>query len=354
NSNAVGAFKKLAPKWKITGWLGILAGFIVSCYYIQVGGWVINYVVAYLTESSAVFADPLNYFYGVLGINGFPLMGAIVYPLIFIGLCSAILLKGVSGGIEKFNKIAMPALFVLLIVLLIRSLTLPGAMDGVKYLFTLDFSKMNAGTVLAALGQAFYSLSLGLAIMVTYGSYLKKEENLVQNVGYICVFDTIIALVAGFMIIPAVFATGVEPGMGGGFAFASLAGVFESMPAGPLFGALFYLLLLFAALTSEVSIFEGTIAFVSEEFKVPRTKTIIILALVMFVIGIFYTLSQVYLPIKGVWFDFTNGLQFPGFGDFLEFVTDRLLMPLGALLFSIFVGWVWKPENAIAEVEQNG
>ncbi|MEA5082532.1 MAG: sodium-dependent transporter [Lachnospiraceae bacterium] len=353
-SNAVGAFNKLNPKWKIAGWLGIITGFIVSCYYIQVGGWVLNYVVAYITEPSAVFADPLNYFYGVLGANGFPFMGAIVYPAIFIGICMFVLFKGVSGGIEKFNKIAMPGLLFLLFVLLVRSVTMPGAIEGVKYLLHVDFSTLTPGTILSALGQAFYSLSIGLAIMVTYGSYLKKEENLVQNVGYICFFDTMVAIVAGFMIIPAVFATGVDPGMGGGFAFASLAGVFHQMSGGAFFGALFYLLLLFAALTSEISIVEGTIAFISEEFHLNRKKTIIVLCIVMFAIGVFYTLSLLYMPIKGVWFDLANGLQFPSFGDFLEFVTDRLFMPLGALLFCIFVGWIWKPENAIKEVEQDG
>ena len=337
-SNAVGAFKKLGPKWRIAGWLGIITGFIVSCYYIQVGGWVLDYIIAYITESQAVYADPLNYFYNMLGQNGFPVMSAIVYPAVFLIVCVVVLLKGVSGGIEKFNKVAMPGLLLLLIVLLIRSLTLPGAEEGIKYMFHIDLSYLNAGTVLSALGQAFYSLSLGLAIMVTYGSYLKKEENLERNVGMICFFDTFVALTAGFIIIPAVFATGVEPGMGGG----------------AFFGALFYLLLLFAALTSEISIIEGTVAFVSEEFHVDRKKTIIILSVIMFVIGIFYTLSQVYLPIKGIWFDFVNGIQYPSFGNFMEFITDRFTMPLGALIFCIFVGWRWGTKNAVAEVRQNG
>ncbi len=353
-SNAVGSIKKINPKWKIAGWLGIITGFIVICYYVQVGGWVINYMVAYIVEPEVIFADPLNYFYGVLGANGFPLMGAVVYPAIFAGACMFILIKGVSGGIEKFNKIAMPALFAILIILLIRSLTLPGAMEGVKYLLTFNAEDITGGNVLAALGQAFYSLSLGLAIMVTYGSYLKKEENIVRNVGYICVFDTLVALTAGFIIIPAVFATGIAPGMGGGFAFASLSGVFKEMTGGVFFGALFYLLLLFASLTSAVSILEGTIAFTTDEFGWERKKTAITLGTVTFAIGIFYTLSQVYLPLKGFWFDFTNGVQYPSLGDFMEFVTDRLTMPLGALMFCIFVGWVWGTDKAVAEIEQNG
>lgn len=353
HANAAESFGKIRRKWKWVGFLGVLAGFIISCYYIQVGGWVLNYVYAYIVESAKVFADPLNYFYGVIGANGFPLFGAVIFPLLFLLISIFVLLKGTSG-IEKFNKWAMPLLFLLLVVLMVRAVTLDGAQEGIAYLLHIDWSKVSGDTFIMALGQAFFSLSLGMAIMITYGSYLKKEENLSRNVGIICTFDTVVALIAGFIIIPAVFATGIEPGMGGGFAFASLAGVFENMPAGAFFGVLFYVLLLVAAITSEISIFEGTIAFVSEEFKMTRKKTIWILAVIMFLIGLLYTLSQAYLPLKGIWFDCINGVQFPIFGDFMEYCTDRLIMPLAALFTCIFVGWIWKPQNAIQEVEQGG
>ncbi|WP_434311408.1 sodium-dependent transporter [Hominifimenecus sp. rT4P-3] len=352
--NAVGALRQLNKKFSWVGGLGIFTGFLIFGYYSQVGGWVIYYIASYIICPSKIFADSQAFFYEMLGANGFPWLGAIVCPLIFMGLVIFVIIKGVEAGIEKINKVLMPALFLLLIVLTVRSVTLPGASDGLKYLLTPDFSKLDFDTVLMALGQAFFSLSLGMGIMVTYGSYLKKEENLVKNVGLVCTLDTVVALLAGFMIIPAVFATGVEPGMGGGFAFISLAGVFEKMTAGPVFGCMFYLLLFFAALTSAISIMEGTVAYVTEEKKVSRKKATALIGVSTFIIGILYTLSQLYASIKGIWFDFANGVTFPGFGDFLEFLTDRLLTPLGSLTFCIFVGWIWTTKKGIAEVERDG
>ena len=192
-----------------------------------------------------------------------------------------------------------------------------------------DWSKVTFSTVLSALGQAFFSLSLGMAIMVTYGSYVKKEENLAKNAAIICGMDTLVALIAGFIIVPAVFATlGAEGvGKGAGFAFSSLAGVFQQMPGGQFFGILFYMLLLFAALTSCISLVEGVVAFATERFGWKRTPTTIILCVVMFLLGTIYTCSQAAFDIKGIWFDFKNGLTTPIFGDFMEFLTDRLMIP---------------------------
>ena len=195
-----------------------------------------------------------------------------------------------------------------------------------------------------------------MAIMITYGSYLSKKENIAKNTVLICGMDTMVALIAGFVIIPAVFATlGADGvGKGGGFAFASLAGVFEKMPGGFIFGILFYLLLLFAALTSCISLIEGMVAFLTERFHWKRTPTTIGLCVVMFAIGCLYTISQAAFPIKGIWFDFTNGITFPAFGDFMEYLTDRLLIPVCALGGCIFVGWVFKPKKVYEEIEQNG
>ncbi len=351
--NAIGAIRELNKKFAWVGALGILTGFIILCYYVQVGGWVIKYIVGYIVEANTIYADPMAYFLNMLGANGFPLQGAIIYPAIFMGLTIFIITRGVAEGIEKMSKILMPALFILLIGLMIRSCTLPGADKGVAYLFHVDFSTINVAVILSALGQAFFSLSLGMGVMITYGSYLSKEDNLITNTGIVCLLDTLVALFAGFMIIPAVFATGVEPGMGGGFAFASLAGVFQSIPGGTIFGVLFYFLLFFAAVTSSTSILEGTVAFLIEEKGYPRQKITIIAGAVMFLIGIAYTLSQVYMPIHGIWID-GNGLQFPTFGDFMEFLTDRLLMPIGAFFTCVFVGWIWGTDNAIKEATSEG
>jgi len=289
------------------------------------------------------------------GTTFFPWV-AILFAALFMVINCVIIVRGVEGGIEKFNKIGMPALFVILIILLVRSLTMEGASEGLRYMLTFDWSKMTFDTVLIALGQAFYSLSLGMSIMTTYGSYLSKKENMVRNTTLICGMDTLVALIAGFIVVPAVFATlGAEGvGKGGGFAFVSLAGVFQQMPGGVFFAVLFYLLLLFAALTSCISLIEGLVAFLTERFGWNRKPTAIILCLILFLTGCLYTCSQAAYSWKGIWLDFANGLTHPALCDFMEYLTDRLMIPVCALFISIFVGWFWKPESVVSEIEQNG
>lgn len=355
--NAVGSLRAIDKKWTFIGGMGILTGFIILSYYSHVGGWVLKYCVAYITGAGDVYSDPTNFFQqDILGAGGtFPLEGAIIYPFIFIALTAFVVIKGVSNGIEKLNKVLMPMLFVLLILLFIRGITIEGASEGLKYLLYPDFSKVDANVVLAALGQAFFSLSLGMGVMCTYGSYLSKEENLVKNTFLICSLDTAVALLAGFAMIPIAFSAGIAITEGGsaGFAFISLASAFESMPLGTAFGALFYILLLFAAITSAISILEGTVAYVTEELNIGRTVAAAGLAVIMFGIGILYTLSQAYANLKGIWFD-ANGVSYPILGDFMEFMTDKLLMPLGALLFCILVGWIWGVDKAADEISSHG
>ena len=360
-SNIVGAFSKLGHKrYSWVGWIGVCGAFIITCYYSHVGGWVLRYVFGYAVEAPKIYVDSLGYFYNMLGYHGegttsFPWV-AILFAAIFMLINAIVIIKGVESGIEKFNKIGMPALFILLLILLVRSITLDGAQEGLRYLVSLDWSKVSVDTFFTALGQAFYSLSLGMAIMVTYGSYLPRTDNIARNTGLVCAMDTLVAVLAGFIIVPAVFATlGPDQiGMGGGFAFISLARVFEQMPGGTLFGILFYLLLLFAALTSCMSLIESIVAFLTEHFSWPRKGTTIAVCALMFLIGCLYTCSQAAFPITGIWFDAANGVTFPAFCDFMEFLTDRIMIPVCALGCSIFVGWIWKPESAIAEVEQNG
>jgi NSS family neurotransmitter:Na+ symporter len=355
--NAVGSLRAIDKKWTFIGGMGILTGFIILSYYSHVGGWVLKYCVAYLTGAGDVYSDPTNFFLqDILGAGGtFPLEGAIIYPLIFIAITAFVVIKGVSNGIEKLNKVLMPMLFILLILLFIRGITIEGASEGLKYLLYPDFSKVDANVVLAALGQAFFSLSLGMGVMCTYGSYLSKEENLVKNTFLICSLDTAVALLAGFAMIPIAFSAGIAITEGGnaGFAFISLASAFEAMPLGTAFGALFYILLLFAAITSAISILEGTVAYVTEELNIGRTVAAAGLAVIMFGIGILYTLSQAYANLKGIWFD-ANGVSYPILGDFMEFMTDKLLMPLGALLFCILVGWIWGVDKAADEISSHG
>ena len=356
--NAVGTYAMLGgKKFKWMGYVSVITTFIITAYYGHVGGWVLRYIVSYVTEAKKVFGAPLNYFYNLLGydaVNGTTFMPwvALAFGAVFMVATAFIVLKGVSGGIEKFNKVGMPALFVILLVLLVRSVTMDGAGEGLKYMLSCDWSKVSGATVMAALGQAFFSLSLGMSIMITYGSYVSKEENLAKNTALICGMDTAVALLAGFIIVPAVFATmGAEGiGKGGGFAFASLAGVFEAMPGGVFFGILFYMLLLFAALTSIISLVESLVAFLVEEFKWNRKVTTIVLCVVLYLVGCVYTMSQAAFDIKGIWWDFANGVTNPIMGDFMEFLTDRLLIPVVALGSCILCGWVWGAKNAVAEV----
>ena len=349
----VGALDALGhPRWKWVGGLGVLCGFVIASYYIQVGGWVLHYAAGYALDAGRIYADPAAYFARMLGQEGFPWLGAILCPLLFAGAAAWVLRRGVSAGIERFSKVAMPALLVRLLGLMVRAVTLPGAQEGVGQLFTLSWEGWTPGVLLSALGQAFYSLSLGMAVMVTYGSYLRPGENLVRNVGWICALDTLVALLAALTVLPAVSAAGAAPGAGSGFVFTSLTGVFASLPGGAVFGALFYLLLLVAALTSAISILEGAVAYVTEQWRWRRPRAICLVSAAAFLLGVAYTLSQGYLPLRGIWFDFAQGLQLPRLGEWMELVTDRLLMPLGALLLCLFVGWVWGADNAVAEIRR--
>ncbi|MBQ2479019.1 MAG: sodium-dependent transporter [Erysipelotrichales bacterium] len=361
-SNMVDAFSKLGhKKFTWVGWVGWIAAVVITCFYFHVGGWVLRYFVAYLTDSANIYADPLGYFYGILGYDAvsgtsaFP-SGTILYAGIFTAACAYIIVRGVKGGIEKFNKIGMPALFLLLILLLGRAVTLHGASEGIFYMLHVDFRTINGTVLLSALSQAFYSLSIGMSIMVTYGSYLPKHDDIEKNSVIVCVMDTLVAIIAGFMIIPAVFATlgSGAVGKGGGFAFVSLAGVFQEMPGGVFFGIMFYLLLLFAAISSCISLVESVVAFVTERFGWNRTMTTIVFSAALFAAGCLYTVSQAAFDIKGIWFDFVNGVSHPAFCDFMEFLSDRLLIPVCSLGCCIFVGWVWKPESVIREAEECG
>ena len=360
-SNIVSTFRNLGHnEFSWVGWIGVIGAFIITCYYSHVGGWVLKYVFGYAFDAPDIYNDTQGYFYEMLGAHAdgttsIP-WATLGFAAAFIALNGIVILKGVSGGIEKFNKFGMPALFIMLLILLVRTVTLPGSEQGLEYLLTFDWSKVTFSTILSALGQAFYSLSIGMAIMITYGSYLSEKENIVKNTALICTMDTLVAILAGFIIIPGIFATlGPDQiGKGGGFAFVSLAKMFESMPGGRFFGSLFYLLLLFAALTSSISLIEGIVAFLTERLGLDRKRSTIGLCIAFFLIGSVYTCTQAAVPLHGIWLDGTNGVTFPAFCDFMEYLTDRIMIPVCALGCCIFVGWVWKPEQVIAEVEKCG
>lgn len=347
--NTISAFHTLNPKWTFVGIIGIICGFIVLSYYSVVGGWVLKYVTVYATGanmpggSQAFFENFISH----------PLQ-PILFNFIFMGITVFIVIRGVVGGIEKANKIMMPGLIVLLLILLVRSVTIPGAERGLAFLTTFDFSKITPTVLLSALGQALFSLSIGLGTTCTYASYLSKKENLAANTGTICLFDTLIAVLAAFIIIPAVFATDTPLGSGGGFAFVALPGVFSALPAGAFFGMLFYILLAFAALTSSISILEAIVAYATEVLHLSRRRAALIAAFLMALVGSIYALSQGALQLHGIWYTVREGFTFPILGDMMENLTDYLLIPLGSLGFCIFVGWVWGTKHAIEEITQGG
>ncbi|MFI3115076.1 MAG: sodium-dependent transporter [Clostridia bacterium] len=348
-SNSISAFTKINKKWSFVGMLGITAAFIILSYYSVVGGWVLKYIVTYLLGTGFTGGTEA-YFVNFISQGVQPL----IWHALFMSIVVFVVTRGVSAGIEKVSKVLMPVLLLILFAITVRAVTLPGAEEGIKFLFQFNVMDITPSLIISALGQAFFSLSLGMAIMITYGSYVSKEDSLTKSVAMIAGLDTCIALLAGFAIICAVFAT--DPTLigsgGGGFAFISLPNIFAQMPLGDVFGFLFFVLLFFAAFTSAISILEGIVACVTEMFSIKRVKATILLGVVMYIVGCGYSLSQGALPwLKLPWFDFANGLTFQAMGNVMEYLTDNLLIPLTALFVCIFVGHIWGTTNAIEEIK---
>ncbi|MDR3304494.1 MAG: sodium-dependent transporter, partial [Clostridiales Family XIII bacterium] len=280
--STVSAFQKLAPKtpWWIAGAVPVLACTIIACYYPTVAGWSLGYVFECVFNWDNLLADPKAAF-GVFSAG----WKAYVFAAAALAVTVVILLRGVSAGIERWSKLLMPLLGGIMVVLVVRSVTLPGAWEGIRFLFYPDFSQMNVGGFLDALGHSFYSLSLGMGIMITYASYMKKEANLVGATISIVTMDTVIAILAGLAIFPAVFAMGLDPAEGAGLAFVTLPGAFARMPLGQVFGALFFLLIFIAALTSMMSILQVPLALLEDKFGWPRRKGLAAVAAVAVVFG---------------------------------------------------------------------
>ena len=340
--SAFEAYKKLSKKWAFVGFIGVLVGFCILSFYSVIGGWVLNYIAKYLTGGIAG-AQAADYFTGFISNATQP----IFWHFVFMLVTAAIVLKGISGGIEKANKFMMPALFVILIIIVIRSVTLEGASAGLKFYLMPDFSKVTISTFVAALGQAFFSLSLGMGAIITYGSYLGKDENLEKNAVMIPALDTMAALLAGFAILPAVFAFGFEPTKGPSLMFITLPSVFDAMPLGQIFGILFFILVFFAALTSSISLLEVVVSFMIDTFKVKRKIITVIMSTVIFLIGIPCSLANG--PVL-------ENFKILGknFFDFMSFMAESVLMPLGGLLMCIFIGYIWGMDNIVKEITCDG
>ena len=341
--NPVGAIKAIKPgsAWKWVGYLGVLTGVGILSFYGVVAGWTFGYIFKML-------------FGNVGGFGSFvanPFLEIFLFGL-FMVFTTLIVYGGVEGGIERWSKILMPMLFVLLIGLIIYANTLEGASRGLAFYLKPDFSKLTGSAALSALGQAFFSLSLGLGLMITYGSYVSKKENLISSAVYIVIFDTLIAFFAGLVIFPTLFAMGKSPDQGPTLVFVVLPELFGNMPGGMIVGALFFILLSVAALTSTISLLEVPTAFMVDERKSHRKKIVWAVAGFTFLIGIPSALSQ------GASDFFTNFHLLPerltgqDFLSHMSFIWGDFSLAFGALFLSIFVGWVWGSKNASDEIQQ--
>ncbi|MDW0115936.1 sodium-dependent transporter [Sporosarcina thermotolerans] len=327
--DAVTSLKRLAPKssWYLIGWLGLGSSFILLSFYSVVGGWILSYLARAIvsrldtTDYSGLFnsiiADPMEV-----------LLAQAVFMLMTIWIVQS----GIKGGIERASRWMMPLLFIFFIVLAIRSVTLDGAMEGIRFLFVPNWSYLTAKTFLLALGQAFFSLSVGVTAMLTYASYLSKEEKLGQSAFNVSILNIFISLLAGIVIFPAVFALGQSPAEGPGLIFVILPAIFNEIPLGGFFIVLFFILLLFATLTSSIAMLEIVVSTGIGKKHEWRRKASWLFGLLIFIVGIPSALS----------FGLLQNLKLPGgtFFDFADILTSRFGLPIGALLISIFAGYV--------------
>ena len=328
--NAAGAFKVLAPgtKWSLIGYNGVLASFLILGFYSVVAGWTLEYIIQAVTGSLSdkdpeVFAQDIKLF-------STEIFRPILWTVTFIGLTHFIVVSGVKEGIERTSKVMMPILFLILLALCIRSVTLPNASEGLYFLFKPDFSKITSAVVLSAMGQAFFSLSIGMGCLITYSSYFSKDTKMQITALQVTILDTLVAVMAGIMIFPAVFSFGIAPTAGPELVFITLPNVFQQLPMGAIWSLVFFLLLALAALTSTISLHEVATAYVHEEYQITRTKAAWFVSGGVMVLGIISSLSI------GIWKEYTLfGLTF---FDLLDYLTAKIMLPFGGMLICIYLG----------------
>lgn len=331
--------KKGSP-WVSFGWLGVFAAFFILTYYMQIMGWIISYFVRMISGQLAGL-DQTGYATVFSDFMANPTQLAIfmIIAILIVGIISTL---GLNAGLEKGCSFMMPALFIMLIAIAIRSLTLPGAMEGLKWYLSVDFSKINGQVFLAALGQCFFSIGIASGGGFIYGSYLKKDSNIPEDALMIVGFDTLAALIAGLMIFPAIFAFGLPVDSGPNLLFVTMSNFFSQLPGGQIFGGMFFLLLFFAALTSALGYLEPIVVTISELGKIDRKKSIWMALIAIFIVGIPSILSH------GPWKEITiMGKSVFGFVDFLS---GDVMMPLGAVILSLYTIFVWKFDNFKEEV----
>ncbi|PSQ68615.1 MAG: sodium-dependent transporter [Bacteroidetes bacterium QH_1_61_8] len=343
--NPVGAIKSITgggSAWVLVGGFCVLAGFVILSYYSVVAGWAVGYAVKDIIAPSMGFQEFAASPWLVISLLG-----------VFLLFTFLVVLGGIEEGIERWAKILLPVLLVLILLIIFRAVTLKGAMEGLAFYLVPDFSKITFEQVIAALGQAFFTLSLGMGAMITYGSYLPKEEDIVASGGYVVIFNTLIALMAGFMIFPAIFAMGADPETGPALVFVVLPEVFAQMPLGGLVSFLFFLLLSIAALTSGISLLEVVVSYFVDETQWSRQKSVWIVGTVVFLMAIPSALSQgaseafsdmSYLFGESGLFGQNNFL------GILDYLIGSAGLAVGAFFLSIFIGWVWGADVAADEL----
>ena len=344
--NAFRSFSVIAPgtKWGAIGLMGVVAAFFILAFYSSVAGWTLEYIIGSVNNGFAgQTTQGLTASFNAFIAKPFR---PVIWQLIFMVLTALIVLAGVKNGIEKYTKMLMPILFLLILILCIRSVTLDGAKEGLAFLFKPDFSNFTGKTILYALGQAFFSLSLGMGALITYSSYFSKKENLASTAVQVALSDSLIAIMAGVMIFPAVFAFGIEPNSGPSLVFITLPGIFQQMPGGGVFGVIFFVLLAVAALTSTISLLEVVVACFSEELKISRKKATVIASVAISVLGVFATLS--FGPLDNI------NIFGKSIFDVLDYAASNVLLPLGGLLIILFVGWFAGKKITKSELSNNG
>jgi len=342
----VGAFETLAPKtnWKWVGFLGVASAFVILSFYGVVGGWIMKYIIISATGGFKELAgDPAaagsvfnNFITGT--------WSPIFFQVIFMTVCIWVIVNGVKGGIEKWSKIMMPLIIILLGALAVRGMTLPGGMEGISFLFKPRFEDLTASSVVLALGHSFFTLSLGMGTMITYGSYLGRKQNLLNSALWVIALDTAIAMLAGVAIFTTVFALGANPAEGPGLIFVVLPSVFPQLDAGTLWGTLFFFLLFMAALTSAISILEVVTAYFIDQKGWTRKKATIRFGLVITIVGAFCSFSL------GGGINITEFLGM-SFFDFMDYLSSKYMLPIGGMLTAIFVLKKWGVDHFIEELK---
>lgn len=344
HKDPVGAFRKLrGGPWTTVGWLGVVAGFVILSYYCVVAGWAVDYLwLALKGTFTATHSAAVPQLFGALLSDD---LGQVFWQAVFMGLTVWIVLGGVSNGLERANKVMMPILFLILVGLALRGLFSPGGAQALDFLFTPNWHKLDGAAMLEAMGHAFFSLSLGMGAMLTYGSYADEKTNIPNVAITVSVMDTCVALLSGLAIFPIVFTYGMEPAAGPGLVFKTLPILFSQMPGGTLIAILFFLLLVFAALTSSISLLEVVVAYYCDEKKWSRRKATLVMGGIIFLLGVPSALSNHLLA----------DVHFIGsrnFLDSIDLLATNYLLPAGGVLIALFTGWVMTTRLARGEIEK--